>query len=386
MAINFTDFSQAKLLDSPFKNIIEDAFKGYSMSQIPKEIKQEQQKKELANQLSKLDLEHKPTEYALGDKNKSLANALSSKALEHYEEKYALDRDYKKALIEKALRAGTTGGSALKPNAAVANAEYIWQLQHPPGTPSTPEQEKEHLDYLQKAFKTGQEHIAKGTERTQVLNDTQYNRGLTQIGKAYDELRFIDAGKFPGTNDPISPMNQAMMKSALLLKISKDTTDPKTRERLINASNMNITLDSVDAERLTQYSGAKGQVKKLGDVIKNTAGSGSADYASYISEVVKANAAAKQLRQYLGDSIQPTAQLRLDKLTNPEAWNVTPQQAKENFEFMRDLFKRETQTLVRGMTDPSLYTAAGNAASPTEQGAGTMPGFDFSSYPVAGGR
>lgn len=72
------------------------------------------------------------------------------------------------------------------------------------------------------------------------------------------------------------------------------------------------------------------------------------------------------MRQYLGDSIQPSAQEKLDKLTKPEAWNVSPETAQKNFEFMRDLYKQESQTLVRAATDPTLYQSIGVKNNPTK--------------------
>ncbi len=128
MAIQFTDFSRAPLLDSPAKTIFEDVLKGYKISQEPGKMKQESNARELANQLRKLEVEHKPKEYALNDQGKSLANALHSKALEHYEEKFGLDRELKKAQIQKALQ--TKVGGSVKANGELAN--YI--VSHPDAT------------------------------------------------------------------------------------------------------------------------------------------------------------------------------------------------------------------------------------------------------------
>lgn len=128
MAIQFTDFSRAPLLDSPWKNALEDVLKGYQISQEPAKMKQEATARELANQLRDLEVKHKPKEYALGDQEKGLANALKSKALEHYEEKYALDKQLKQAQIQKALQ--TKVGGSPKANGELAN--YI--VSHPDAT------------------------------------------------------------------------------------------------------------------------------------------------------------------------------------------------------------------------------------------------------------
>lgn len=351
MAINFTDFSKAPILESPAKNLFENVLKGYQISQEPARMKQEFTAKDLANKLRDLEVQHKPKEYQLSDQQKGLANALSSKALEHYDEKFNLDRDYKKSLIAKNNR---PGGVATKANGKLAN--FI--VSHPN---ATQEDITKFADTLSEAEL---KHLNQTTARSETLNETQFKRDSSPITKKHIELRDIDEGRFPGTQDKITPEKQAAMKNDLLLSITKDVTDPKTRDKLINASNMNITLDSINPTALTQYSGAKGRINKLADSIIESAGKGSEQYKSYQREVIKASAAAKQMRQYLGDSIQPTAQKKLDHLANPEAWNVSPQLAKENFEFIRDLYKRETQTLVRAATDPSLYSAQGNANNP----------------------
>ena len=356
MAIQFTDFSKAPLntQESPFKNLLEDVLKGYKMGAEPAKMKQETQQRELANKLKGLELEHKPKEYELSDKQKSLANAIQSKALEHYDEKFNLEKQYKQSQIDKNNRPG--GGVAAKANGKLAN--FI--VSHPD---ATQEQITAFADTLSKAEL---KHLEQTTERSLTLNETQHKRDATPITKKHLEIKDIDEGFYPGTKTKIAPEVQAKMKNDLLLSVVKDTTDPKTREKLINASNMNITLDSINPKYLTQYSGAPGKVDKLADSIIESAGAGSPAYKNYQREVIKATAAAKQMRQYLGDSIQPSSQEKLDKLANPEAWNVSPELAAENFEFIRDLYKRETQTLVRAAQDPSLYSATGNAANPTQ--------------------
>lgn len=129
MAIQFTDFSRAPLLESPWKNALEDVLKGYKMSQEPAKMKQEATAREQANALRKLELEHKPKEYELSDQQKSLQNALHSKALEHYEEKYALDKQYKEAQIKNLLQKKVGGNP--KANGELAN----FMVSHPNATP-----------------------------------------------------------------------------------------------------------------------------------------------------------------------------------------------------------------------------------------------------------
>ncbi len=388
MAINFTDFSKMPLQESALKNIWEDLLTGYKIGKEParmeaeRQAKEEEQKKrKLDTGIKELELEHKPKEYELSDKQKALEAKLKQTALDTYADKQELDRRYKESQINKNNRVTTNGGHDPRLTGAVNNADLLWKFEHGNEDP-TPELKAQHLKVMRDAFNNEQEKIKKATERTQVLNDTQYNRGLTQVSKKHDELRDIDKGKFPGTNDKLTPQQQNAMRNDLLLSLTKDVTDPATRQKLQAATNMNITLDSIDAKALTQFSGAKGKIDKIADSILESVGAGSPEYQNYLKEAIKASAAAKQMRQYLGDSIQPSAQTRLDHLANPEAWNVSPKVAQENFEFIRDLYKRETQTLVRAVTDPTLFTAQQIGNPPTNQN--NSQGFDWNKYPVAG--
>ena len=129
MAIQFTDFSKAPLLDSPAASIFEDVLKGYKMSQAPKKMQQESDSRALANKLKDLDVQHKPKEYALNDAGKALANALRQKALDTYDERWELDKQVKQANIKKALQE-KVGGSA-KANGELAN----FMVANPNATP-----------------------------------------------------------------------------------------------------------------------------------------------------------------------------------------------------------------------------------------------------------
>ena len=201
-------------------------------------------------------------------------------------------------------------------------------------------------------------HTQAGTERTLKLNETQEDRApRSPIEKLHYEASSYDKGERPYTHEKLNPEEQFKGKNDILLGIVKQTTDPNTRNQLQQAANMNITLADVNPKSLVQYSGIMKQGDKLGDFIDEHFGEGSEKFREYQREANKATFAAKQMRKYLGDSIQPTAQERLDHLTNPESWNVTPRVAEDNFNFMRDLMKRETNTLIRAATDPTLYQA-----------------------------
>lgn len=326
MAIQFTNFlgHGEKTPDySPISNLLGNILQGYQTAKAPAQMERKAEQEELANALARMNVEHKPQEMQLSD---------------------ALKRAQVKYYGQRGLGGGSTFTGAMK----------NWINAHPNATPEEIRQKQEELESVDL------ERKRTGTQRMQSLTDTQSQRSASPVTKIYGELEKINEGIHPATGKPLSPDMQNHMRSSLMLDVIKKTTDPKARNQLINAQNMNITLDSIDPKALTTYSGIKNKGDKIGDSIAEGLGEGSERYRKYVAEAQKASAAAKQMRMYLGDSIQPTAQERLDKLTNPESWNVSPETAQKNFEFMRDLFKRESQTLIRAMTDPSLYTNIGN--------------------------
>ncbi len=160
MAIQFTDFSKAPLLDSPWKNALEDVLKGYQISQEPAKMKEEQSARVLANKLRNLEAEHKPKEYALSDQEKGLGNALKSKALEHYEEKFQMSRDLNKARIDKLNARGAT--NIIKPNGKIANIAWVKeQLENPNIDPAYA---KQLTDALKDAAEHEETIIARGKD------------------------------------------------------------------------------------------------------------------------------------------------------------------------------------------------------------------------------
>lgn len=70
MAINYPNFLNAPIQESPLNNIFENAFKGYSLSQAPQQLADEKKQRQLANAIKEKALAHKDTEYSLSDQLK----------------------------------------------------------------------------------------------------------------------------------------------------------------------------------------------------------------------------------------------------------------------------------------------------------------------------
>jgi hypothetical protein len=366
MAVNFTDFTNAPVTKSPLRDLLSDVLSAY---QAPKKAAQAQEA------------------YDLQKRQQELANKFKETQIENEPGKQDLERRYKEALIGAANRRGIPGsGTGAGPKPTGDYATFI--LAHPNATP------EEKQAFADKLLDAKLRHLNSSTARSETLNETQATRDRSPLGKVEAEYKEVQEGKFPGTQEKLTPEVQKKLSNDYLLDMVKKTTDPAIRARLLNASNMNITLADINAKDLTQYSGIVGKADKIGDSLKSGLGEDNPKYNRYITAVTSATAAAKQMRQYLGDSIQPSAQAKLEELAKPESWNVTQAQAEANFNYIRDLYKRETNTLIRAATDASIYTAEGNSTVagepvPTVPGQNSgqglsAGGFDFSKFPVKG--
>ncbi len=371
MAIQFTDFSKAPLLDSPAKNIFENVLKGYQMEREPTKMKEEQSARELANQLRQLELEHKPKEYKLSDEASVLANALNSKAMEHYEEKFKNEQDYKLAQIENLKRGG--GKSGLKLTGDIAN----YKLTHPDAT------DEDITKFADRLLESKIQHTDSGTARSLKLNETQEERSQTQQGKLLSEAKDVNDGFVPGTGRTQkfdNPEIQNFYKNQYDLKLQKERSDSVTRNRAIYAGLVDNTFDNINVDKLVQYGGVTGEIdKRLAqgqlvpepDLVK---------YREYKEEVAKVQVLAKQIRQFYGDSISPGNLVKLEQISNPATWSESPKAAKAQFESFKKIVKQETG-IYRGALASINAFQNQNALENNSNG-----NFDFSSYPVAGGR
>lgn len=245
MAINYPNFLNAPLLDSPAANIFENVLKGYKMAKEPAKMAEEQKKAELANELSKLDVEHKPKEYELNDEQKTLANAMQSKALENYDEKYNLEKKYKQSQIDKNNRPG--GASGLKPNAAVANADYIWKLEHPAGD-STPEEKKEHLEKLKSAFEVGQDSTTANTDRKKQIKNSAFF--TSQSAKWKDQQLALAAGL---GMDPSAASQAYIDEGKTFSDLAKEKgIDPKSVVPVYPTANENVKQTQIRSSLVSE--------------------------------------------------------------------------------------------------------------------------------------
>lgn len=208
----------------------------------------------------------------------------------------------------------------------------------------------------------------------QSLMDSQPRRFATQAGKTAQEQSEIDQGYMPGTTvggrpgQSLAPDQQKKLAGQYGLKVLKNTTDPKLRERVLYARNMEKTLDNLNVNDLTSYSGLKGAGELISDKAAALKGNPSERYTKYSEALTASKVLAKQVRQFYGDSITPSVQEDLAKLTNPTSWLQHPDVAKSQFNKFKSILNQEKGTFINGLESPDAYTSGGEDSPPEPAG------------------
>jgi hypothetical protein len=149
-------------------------------------------------------------------------------------------------------------------------------------------------------------------------------------------------------NNPRTPEERAAYER----KINKQTSDAQARNLLLRAENLDKTRNSIDPDDLTRYSGLKGTGNWLKDSAQSVAGNPSDQYIAHQKAVNSASLMVDQMRQFYGDSIQPTAMARLQKLANPATWYKDPKVAKAQWEQLNKILNTETETYRNHASSP----------------------------------
>lgn len=147
-------------------------------------------------------------------------------------------------------------------------------------------------------------------------------------------------GGATGDNNPRTPEEREAYQRA----INKQTSDAAARNTLIRAENLDITRKSINPDDLTHYSGLKGTGKYIYDTAQAARGNPSPEYLANQKAVNAATLMADQMRQFYGDSIQPSAMDRLRHLSNPATWYKDPKVAKAQWEQLNKILDAETET------------------------------------------
>ena len=206
--------------------------------------------------------------------------------------------------------------------------------------------------------------------RNDALSQSQAFRSRGPLEKLQSDREIVASGVDPITGNQLTPNEQQRRLNAIDLQMQKTTTDATARQKTLYAANIDKTLANIDPNILTQYSGPQGQFNLKKEQAKAAAGNPSDEYLKYQDAVTAAQLLAKQVRQFYGDSIQPSVAAELEFLSNPSSWLNSPKTAMHRFNAFKNLLKAESGTYQAALKSTSPYqggSSSTSAASPSNK-------------------
>lgn len=311
-------------------------FKGYGMSFLPEQLKQQQLAEQLQNQILGTKAQYAQPQAQAGLEAQQFANAINQK---YGERKQQLDIEKLQADILKAQNEAPLGGLT----GDLGNAVRLEMMKSRLGEDSPIYQAAKQQHDIQTQTRQIQNELNK------MYIDTAPKRFSTPQGKRQLEQRDVEMGFYPGTMDsanpiPLEPQQQQILADQYANIQRIQSSDSQARQQEIFATNIDKTLGMIDVDALTQYSGAQGQAKLKADQALAALGRAPDRYRKYTNALVNAEVLASQVRAFYKDSVSPKMMERLDSLTNPSGLLKSPDVAKSNFNALKELLDAETKT------------------------------------------
>ncbi len=237
------------------------------------------------------------------------------------------------------------------------------------------------------AFTLSQSSIGSRIGYQDALTRTMPIRYMTPEGKLVTESNNVRQGASPagtpagtpiipgmpnysptpmeGNNDP----NHIPSEEEGLYNLAKQKKTAPTLavNRSLLGTNAENTLNNINPEHLTSYSGITGGMRLIKDKGLSATGQGeSEEYKKYNASMKQAQLLSKIYRQMMGDSIDPRNQDVLNNITNPTSWIMSPEIAKENFNQFAKTLRQENATFKAGTKNTDVYSGH-NAAAPANK-------------------
>ncbi len=305
MAFTPINFLNARTTSSGgIGDVLGDLLRGYQTSKVPGQMRQEEERQAAAIRLQEAMAEKERTYGGL--------SALSGPA-----------RDYQSLVI----------------------AENMYGRDHP------------IVQQIRSALEQQSQHKSDLHDYYSIMNRSAPQRHATGAAKTNLEIEDLKAGFLPGTNRSV-PLNEQQLEKLsgqYGLDVLKRTTDPFTRRSLEQANNVHRTLETLNVDDLTRYSGVIGAIEKKLEEGKSITNAESEQFKKYHEAETSAKSLAKQIRQLLGDSVTVTAQGALDALANPSSLKLSPEVAKRKFNQYVKILENEIDTFRKSAKSPEVF-------------------------------
>jgi len=142
-------------------------------------------------------------------------------------------------------------------------------------------------------------------------------------------------------------------------KILKDTTTSQNLNKIQFGAQVEQTFENMRPyeKYMEHYTGISGRTRLAKDTIEaQKTGRASPELIGYQQYMAHATSAARQMRQYWGDSIQPEAMKEIDALANPASWFTTPEMARATLNATMSNFNSELRQRRSAAKSSDLYS------------------------------
>jgi hypothetical protein len=178
----------------------------------------------------------------------------------------------------------------------------------------------------------------------------------------------VDNANQTAPNAASSPQNNPQPTSAnqYNLKNAKNNIPAQVLSKNLYATNIEKTLESINIDDLTHYNNPIGYMKLKYEEGQDALGlPTSEEYKKYKEAEGVFDFLTNQVRQFYGDSIQPSAMAEKEKKLDPRSGFKSADTAKTRFASQKKLLKNELQTYRDATKDTEVYTG-GNASNQSE--------------------
>lgn len=330
-------FNYAAIRPQQGNNLVEEAMQGYRMGQMPRWLAGKQKALDMENQLLQTRNRYAPQLWQQRLQGLGLANQAAQTNLQ-----------YLPKMLQGRLQAEGMGNQLLA----------------------------EKLKYLP-AMMAMQQQM--GQARLQGLQNPVVNaRNLSPLAKLIRERQNVQNLISPDGSTALQPGEATQLLNLYDSQMLKNTTDANTRKRLGFANQMDITLNSIDGNALTQYSGPQGKLQFVADRTAALNGHPSERYQKYMNNSQLAQEFVKQYRQFAGDSVQPSNLARINKMVDPSSWVNDPATAGLMFNTLASSARTEGDNLRSQALDVNKWLQApttdvyGHQSNPNNAGAVPM--------------
>lgn len=148
------------------------------------------------------------------------------------------------------------------------------------------------------------------------------------------------------TNDQLSQQtggqhNRDDINNMYNREIVNKTTDKLLQKRIDYAQHLETTLDQINPEVFTMYSGVKGKEKFARDYAAALRGNAPEEFKRYKALTdVTSKMFAGEIRQFQGDSVREDVRVMFEDLANPSSW-LDPDVAAYKFKMLRTVLGSE---------------------------------------------